>query len=60
MYHHNSVGSGTPPLYSMNFMDCNNYYDALMQRDIFILMFAQEIMFFQYSVPIDTLPQSTL
>jgi len=37
------------PLFSMNFYDCNTYYDSLMIGNVFILMFAFEIKFCLYN-----------
>ena len=39
------------PLMSINFFDCNTYYDSLMIGRVFILMFAYEIKFYLYTPP---------
>ncbi|TNV79090.1 hypothetical protein FGO68_gene6573 [Halteria grandinella] len=55
VYHHELIStcvkSSNPlsaPLYSINFYDCNNYYDSMMVGDVFVLMFAKEVRFFLY------------
>ena len=60
MFHHNILGGGLDsssistqgPLFSINFFDCNTYYDSLMvANNYFFIMFAYEIKFYKYTSP---------
>lgn len=53
IYSHRNLTNKREPLYSVNFFDCNNYYDALMpdwgrKSGKFIMMFSFEIKFLYY------------